>query len=155
MLFRLSMLVLVIGVAVCSPRPYAAAIPNGSGTLTPDLNGVALQLFTYRPDNCAITGILLVFHGQERDASDYRTHAIPLGQRLCMLVVAPLFDAEPFPFGAISVAGSSVMAPSSRLKTKRSLWCPASSRGSVRGRNDRISVTPCSAIPRADSSLIV
>lgn len=97
MLFRLSILVLVIGMAVCSVRPHAAAIPSGSGTQTADLAGVPLRLFTYRPDGCAVSGILLVFHGQERDASDCRNHAIPLGQSLCMLVVAPLFDAKRFP----------------------------------------------------------
>jgi hypothetical protein len=39
----------------------------------------------------------LVFHGLSRTAAFYRDDAIPLGQRLCLLVVAPLFDDTRFP----------------------------------------------------------
>jgi hypothetical protein len=88
---------LALGIAACTIHPAKAAIPPGSGTQSADLGGVPLQVFTYRPDGCAISGILLVFHGLERDAAEYRNHAIPLGQRLCVLAVAPLFDAERFP----------------------------------------------------------
>ncbi|MGH7068160.1 MAG: alpha/beta hydrolase [Acetobacteraceae bacterium] len=70
---------------------------TGRGQQTATLNGVPIQLFTYRPGGCAISSILLVFHGMSRDAGPYRDHATPLGQRFCMLVVAPYFDAARFP----------------------------------------------------------
>jgi hypothetical protein len=44
-----------------------------------------------------VSEILLVFHGQARNAAGYRDDAIPLAQHLCMRVVAPLFDAARFP----------------------------------------------------------
>jgi hypothetical protein len=74
-----------------------ASVTAGSGQQTADLEGVSLQVFTYQPTQCAVSGALLVFHGLERNAEAYRNYAIPLGQRLCMLVVAPLFDNARFP----------------------------------------------------------
>jgi pimeloyl-ACP methyl ester carboxylesterase len=44
-----------------------------------------------------VSSILLVFHGLGRDAKGYRDDAIPLAQRSCALVVAPLFDIARFP----------------------------------------------------------
>ncbi len=75
----------------------STAIAAGAGQQTADLAGVHLQVFSYRPAECAIAGILLVFHGLGRNAAGYRDDAIPLGQRFCMLVVAPLFDTARFP----------------------------------------------------------
>jgi pimeloyl-ACP methyl ester carboxylesterase len=55
-----------------------------------------LRVFTYRP-GCSEPGILLVFHGLNRNAENYRDHARSLGDRACMIVVAPLFDDKLFP----------------------------------------------------------
>jgi poly(3-hydroxybutyrate) depolymerase len=87
-------------VLVAASAPVAAAqsaAPLGRGQQTADLDGVSLQVFTYRPAGCAVSGILLVFHGLERNAPGYREDATPLAQRFCMLVVAPLFDTARFP----------------------------------------------------------
>jgi hypothetical protein len=81
-------------------NPGAAAhlpIPAGIGQQTADLGGVSLQVFTYRPTGCAISGAFLVFHGMERNAEAYRDDAVPLAERICVLVVAPLFDKTRFP----------------------------------------------------------
>lgn len=83
---------------IVAAQPVAAhAIPTGSAQQTADLDGTALQVFTYRPDGCDVSGILLVFHGLGRTAAGYRDHAKPLANGLCMVVVAPLFDAARFP----------------------------------------------------------
>jgi dienelactone hydrolase len=74
----------------------AAPIPPGSGEQDARLGNTVLHVFTYRP-NCAEPSILLVFHGVSRNADDYRDHARPLADKLCMIVVAPLFDKERFP----------------------------------------------------------
>jgi hypothetical protein len=74
-----------------------AAIPAGVAHQTADLDGISLEVFTFRPDGCAISGALLVFHGLDRNADTYRDDAVPLGQSACMIVVAPLFDAARFP----------------------------------------------------------
>jgi hypothetical protein len=86
-----------LGVGARSRAAEVVAIPPGAAEMTVTVNGVPLQVFTYRPDGCAETGILLVFHGLERDARGYRDFAEPLARPLCMLVVAPLFDAARFP----------------------------------------------------------
>lgn len=61
------------------------------------LGETTLDVFTYRPDGCAPSGLLIVFHGNERDAAEYRDRARPLARRACLVVHAPLFDAERFP----------------------------------------------------------
>ncbi len=72
-------------------------IPAGYGQEKADIDGVPLQVFTYRPAGCPVSGLLLVFHGLDRNAADYRSDAVPLAQRLCRLVAAPLFDNARFP----------------------------------------------------------
>ena len=72
-------------------------MPSGAGELTATIEGVPLQVFTYRPEGCALSGALLVFHGLERDARGYRDFARTLADRLCMVVAAPLFDETRFP----------------------------------------------------------
>jgi pimeloyl-ACP methyl ester carboxylesterase len=89
-------LVLLVGGGTL-PAAAETSIPAGKSMQTADLDGVPLQIFTYRPDGCAVSKILLVFHGLSRTAAFYRDDAIPLGQRLCLLVVAPLFDDARFP----------------------------------------------------------
>ncbi len=76
----------------------AALHPGGStGQRTVTLDGTPIEVFTYRPAGCTVTSILLVLHGLERDVAGYRDDALPLAQRYCMMVAAPLFDARRFP----------------------------------------------------------
>src|SRR5271166_545009 len=92
-----------IGYCVCllflaapSHPVFAAPIDPGNAQYTVELRGLPMQVFTYRP-NCPATGILVVIHGVEHRADGYRNVSRGLGDRLCMIIVAPLFDAERFP----------------------------------------------------------
>jgi pimeloyl-ACP methyl ester carboxylesterase len=87
---------LFIFLAAASAPALAAPIAPGNSKYTVDLHGLPIDVFTYRP-NCPSTGILVVIHGLERKAEGYRNVSRGLGNRLCMIVVAPLFDAERFP----------------------------------------------------------
>ncbi len=97
--FAATLLLAWVGVFLTVPPQARAAdaIPEGNGQQTADLDGTALQVFTYRPPGCTPSGILLVFHGLDRNAGPYRDHARPLADALCMIAVAPLFDAQRFP----------------------------------------------------------
>lgn len=75
---------------------FAKPFKQGNGKYTVTLDGTKLDLFTYKP-NCPIKSILLVFHGNARNAKSYRNSVRSLGNDLCALVVAPLFDAKRFP----------------------------------------------------------
>jgi pimeloyl-ACP methyl ester carboxylesterase len=75
----------------------AEPIPRGESQQTADIEGTKLVVFTYRPETCAEPSLLLVFHGLNRNAKSYRDAARSLGDRNCMLIAAPLFDAERFP----------------------------------------------------------
>ena len=80
-----------------------AGVVSGQQTVT--LDGTPVEVFTYRPAGCSVTGILLVFHGLERNVASYRDDATPLAQRYCLVVVAPLFDAVRFPGRAYQRGG--------------------------------------------------
>ncbi|MBL8862969.1 MAG: hypothetical protein JNK02_13305 [Planctomycetes bacterium] len=73
------------------------AIPTGSARLDLDLDGTRLEVFTHKPRDWQGQRMLLVFHGVNRNADEYRDHAVVLAERFSMLVVAPRFDAERFP----------------------------------------------------------
>jgi pimeloyl-ACP methyl ester carboxylesterase len=68
-----------------------------AGEETATLGDTSLAVFTYRPTGCTPAGLLLVFHGLDRNASTYRDDAAQLADRFCLLVAAPLFDRERFP----------------------------------------------------------
>ncbi len=55
-----------------------------------------VTVFTYRPPDCGLSDIALVFHGMSRNAADYRDHARPRAEARCFFTVAPRFDAERF-----------------------------------------------------------
>ena len=74
----------------------AAPLPAGSGEQRIELGDVRLTVFTYRPA-CRDPSLLLVFHGQNRNADDYRDWARPLADKQCLLVVAPRFGKAQFP----------------------------------------------------------
>ena len=62
-----------------------------------DINGTPMVVFTYRPAGCSDPALLLVFHGIARNAGTYRDDARTLADRLCLLVVAPVFGKRAFP----------------------------------------------------------
>jgi dienelactone hydrolase len=93
-------IVAAVTIAACwfgLARALADPIAMGSGRQTVDLDGIRLKVFTYRPDGCADLSLLLVFHGNARDADRYRDDARALADKNCLLVVAPLLDRRTFP----------------------------------------------------------
>ncbi|MGI9408028.1 MAG: hypothetical protein ACR2O4_16750 [Hyphomicrobiaceae bacterium] len=56
-----------------------------------------IVVYTYRPQTCDQPQLLFVFAGYHRDADKYRNKAIPVANRACLLVAAPLLDRERFP----------------------------------------------------------
>jgi pimeloyl-ACP methyl ester carboxylesterase len=86
----------VVLTALHGAPAMAEPIPSGLDEHTFTVKGEPLETYTYRPE-CREPSLLVVFHGQDRSASDYRDYAIDLADRHCMIVVAPLFDADRFP----------------------------------------------------------
>jgi pimeloyl-ACP methyl ester carboxylesterase len=87
---------MVMLVSLLDAAPLAAA-PIGTGRQLVDVNGTRMVVFTCRPARCPDPSLLMVFHGLARDALSYRDDARTLADRLCLLVVAPLFDKRAFP----------------------------------------------------------
>jgi hypothetical protein len=74
-----------------------AAAPIATGQQTIDIDATPMVVFTYRPAGCSDPSLLMVFHGIARNARSYRDYARPLADRLCLLVVVPVFDKRTFP----------------------------------------------------------
>jgi poly(3-hydroxybutyrate) depolymerase len=96
-------LMLVAALVAFGATP-APSEQSGSPSIRPGLdeqqvkfNGTALDVFTYRPEQCAPRALLLVFHGMKRNAGTYREAARKLADRNCLIIVAPLFDKRRFP----------------------------------------------------------
>ncbi|HBJ83206.1 MAG TPA: hypothetical protein DDZ88_04900, partial [Verrucomicrobiales bacterium] len=71
-------------------------VPSGKSKLTFAVNGSALDVFTYRPASYRDGPLLVVMHGLNRNADDYRDSAVPLAEQLQALVVAPHFSKDRF-----------------------------------------------------------
>lgn len=74
-----------------------SAIPLGRAAQTIDVQGVPLEVFSYKPIRYQRERIILVLHGTLRNAEEYRNHAEGMAERFNALVVAPKFDLERFP----------------------------------------------------------
>jgi poly(3-hydroxybutyrate) depolymerase len=81
------------------------AIPTGTHIVTADIEGTAIELYTYKPKEFRDGPIVMVFHGVLRNADVYRDNAIELGDRLQALIVAPKFDNERFPTSRYQFGG--------------------------------------------------
>src|SRR6186997_745961 len=96
---RWSALVLALVVVSLGRADQPTPIPAGTGSTTVTLGTTELKVFTYKPDGYdpKTSTLLLVFHGTNRNAEDYRNFAKPLGDNLKALVAAPLFPSTTFP----------------------------------------------------------
>jgi poly(3-hydroxybutyrate) depolymerase len=80
------------------------AVPDGSDKLTVRLGDRSLPVFTYKPAGCK-GPLVLVFHGTNRNAEEYRDWAKVIADRTGALVAAPLFDKGDFPVDAYQMGG--------------------------------------------------
>jgi pimeloyl-ACP methyl ester carboxylesterase len=75
----------------------ADPLATGPGQLECPNGDEPITLFTYKPPNYTDGPLLVVCHGVQRNAEDYRDFAITLAERYGVIVVAPLFDEDRFP----------------------------------------------------------
>lgn len=75
----------------------ADPLPLGVAQKTIDIDGIPLQVYSYKPADYDHGPLLISLHGLGRNAGGYRDYAVPLADRHGFLVVAPLFDRERFP----------------------------------------------------------
>jgi len=99
-------LVVAAAMTLTAVDATAGPLPYGTSQQTATLaSGTGLDIFSYRPDRCRTSSLLLVFHGLHRNAPGYRDDARALADANCMLVVAPLLDKERFPSWRYQLGG--------------------------------------------------
>ncbi len=72
-------------------------IPAGCSKIAIEVGGQQVNVFTYKPENYKSGPMLMVFHGVDRNAEEYRNDAKGMGDRHAALVIAPEFDRKRFP----------------------------------------------------------
>lgn len=92
---RLPNLMLLL-VSLVANLAAAEPVRTGPGQIDFTSGEETLQVFTYKPPTYRDGPILLVFHGVNRNAEDYRNFAICLAERFKAIVAAPLFDRQRF-----------------------------------------------------------
>ena len=85
---------LSVAAILCGLLGYA---PVAAAPISDDINGAPMVVFAYRPGGCSDPALLMVFHGVARNARTYRDDARAIADRLCLLVLAPVFDKRAFP----------------------------------------------------------
>jgi poly(3-hydroxybutyrate) depolymerase len=84
--------------------PASAEIPVGPGrVLLGETDPIAV--YTYRPPTYTDGPLLIICHGVQRNAEDYRNFAINLAERFGAIVAAPHFDRERFPYNDYQQGG--------------------------------------------------
>jgi len=81
-----------------------AGLPDGSDKVVVQAGGRELTVFTYKPEKCN-GPLVLVFHGTNRNADEYRDWAKVIADRTGGIVAAPLFDKDAFPVIAYQMGG--------------------------------------------------
>jgi poly(3-hydroxybutyrate) depolymerase len=77
----------------------------GKGRFVYERRDKAIEVFTYRPPSYDGGPLLVVMHGMDRNADEYRDRAVALADRFGALAVAPRFDHEQFPVEAYQRGG--------------------------------------------------
>lgn len=84
--------------------PVSAEIPVGpSRVLLGETDPI--EVFTYRPPSSVNGPLLIICHGVQRNAEDYRNFAINMAERFGAIVAAPHFDRVRFPYNDYQQGG--------------------------------------------------
>ncbi len=83
---------LLLGLLPSAAQP----LPAGTSQFEFSAGEKTLEVATYRPASYTNGPLLIVIHGMNRNAGDYRNNAMTLSDRLNVLVVAPGFDTNQF-----------------------------------------------------------
>jgi pimeloyl-ACP methyl ester carboxylesterase len=102
----------------------ARSIPIGSADRVVRIGKHRLRVYTYKPANYRGGPLLVVFHGMNRDADNYRDHAKSIADRFGVVVAAPKFDLKTFPIPLYQFAGivhRNALQPREKWTTKLAL----------------------------------
>lgn len=97
--------ILCFTVALHAPAALAQALPAGKSQRSMEIDGIAIEVHTYKPPAYAGGPLLISLHGLGRNAGGYRDYAVRLADQHGFLVVAPLFDRERFPLWRYQTGG--------------------------------------------------
>jgi pimeloyl-ACP methyl ester carboxylesterase len=85
--------------ASTTPSAWAQGqtITEGSSAIEVVVRNQTLEVYCYKPPGFSGQKMIMVMHGVNRNADEYRDHAIAMADRFEALIVAPKFDTKRFP----------------------------------------------------------
>lgn len=86
----------VLALAALAAALAAAPLPAGPSRFTLANGGEPIDTFAYKPAGTLDGPLIVVVHGSDRNAEEYRDWSVPLAEKFRDLVVAPRFDPERF-----------------------------------------------------------
>jgi pimeloyl-ACP methyl ester carboxylesterase len=89
-------LFVALAVWLGTPATHATPLPTGPGEFTFPNAGEPIKVYGYKPPTYDHGPLIVVIHGSDRDAENYRNNAITVAERCNAIIVAPLFDPERF-----------------------------------------------------------
>ena len=98
-------LALLLWMALTAASGCAEPIAPGSSQFVFGAGREEITVFTHKPGGYSGGPLLIVMHGMNRNAEDYRDFAIKLATQLKVIVAAPLFDKERFSTAAYNRGG--------------------------------------------------
>ncbi|HYV34966.1 MAG TPA: hypothetical protein VE988_04625 [Gemmataceae bacterium] len=89
---------LILSLVLALPQSQPTTpIPVGSSKIVVDVGSRKLDVFTYKPAKYKDGPLIVIFHGTNRNADEYRDFGKGMAERFGALIVAPLFDNKQFP----------------------------------------------------------
>src|ERR1044071_2688042 len=83
------LLSLALALPQAQSQPEAKPIPAGKGEIKVDVGSKKLTVYTYRPKSYKDGPLIVIFHGTNRNADEYRDFGKGMAERFGALVVAP------------------------------------------------------------------
>lgn len=120
-------LLLLMLFATAWPSVGRAELAVGKARNDVVVGGIALTVYSYKPDAAAGGPLILAFHGSDRKAEWVRDFLVPLADRRKAIIIAPLLDEERFPrwryqwAGLVEPVGRDVKVASAGSKTRHRL----------------------------------
>ena len=91
----MNQLAIILGAILIAQPLVAKPLPIGTSRFTlPAADPI--EVFTYKPAGFHDGPLLVVFHGVDRNAEEYRSQAICMAEKFKAIVVAPRFDSARF-----------------------------------------------------------
>jgi dienelactone hydrolase len=98
-MYRTLLLLFLLASGILERSTWAQqnTIVQGKSLVTLTVREQPIEVYCYKPTSFKGKRLIIVMHGINRNADEYRDHAVSMAERFDALIVAPKFDKSRFP----------------------------------------------------------